>query len=614
MNRTFIINSLAAKIGAKSYLEIGIGYGNNFQDVLVENKVGIDPTPILNDSRILRITSDQFFSNNTQKFDIILVDGLHESPQVESDIVNSLQALNDGGWIVCHDMNPIQEQHQVVPYSGGLWNGDCWKAFVKIRANVPGIEAWTIDTDHGCAIIRKNPSVITPPPLQLPEVLTWEGLCQNRVYWLNLIGTDRFNREILNDDLTAYLYAYLGNPDDPYANMTVAFKYDSMNQWASAVSYYVRAAERTEDKQFQYAALIRASMCFDKLGTRGLSVRGLLNRAITILPKRPEAYFLLARWFEREKQVESWVNCYTNASTALEICDFDSPPLNVWVDYPGRWGLLFEKAVSAWWVGLCEEARDIFKELLTKHPLDPQHRQAVINNLSFMNQFVTKGMKNYDRTKFNRLAFKFNGIEEIERNYSEAYQDMLVLSLLNGLKGGKYVEIGAGNPFYGNNTALLETKFGWTGVAIDYDEKLVDEYNKQRSVKCRHADALKLDYEELLAPMGRDIDYLQIDIDPPDNSLAVLKKIPFNKHRFAVITFEHDAYCQLYPTVREEARQYLQSLGYRMIARNIAPDNWRNYEDWWYYPELVEAKAVSSLIDNSETTKSAESFFLRNLP
>lgn len=177
------------------------------------------------------------------------------------------------------------------------------------------------------------------------------------------------------------LMEYIQDPSDPVASMRLAQEYDSIGQYASAVSFYIRAAERSNDKTFQYAALIRASMCFDRLGTRGLSVRGLLNRAITLLPRRPEAHFLLARWFERERQVESWVNCYTISSMALDVCDFSVEPLAVSVDYPGRWGLLFEKAVSGWWVGLCDESRDIFEDLLRNHVMDPAHHQAVVNNL-----------------------------------------------------------------------------------------------------------------------------------------------------------------------------------------------------------------------------------------
>jgi hypothetical protein len=46
--------------------------------------------------------------------------------------------------------------------------------------------------------------------------------------------------------------------------------------------------------------------------------------------------------------------------------------------------MLFEKAVSGWWVGLCEDSKNMFIELYQNHPLDETHKSAVINNLKFM--------------------------------------------------------------------------------------------------------------------------------------------------------------------------------------------------------------------------------------
>ena len=48
-------------------------------------------------------TSDEFFKNNEQKFDIIYVDGWHEAPQVYKDINNSWDCLNVNGIIICDD-------------------------------------------------------------------------------------------------------------------------------------------------------------------------------------------------------------------------------------------------------------------------------------------------------------------------------------------------------------------------------------------------------------------------------------------------------------------------------------------------------------------------------
>lgn len=411
------------------------------------------------------------------------------------------------------------------------------------------------------------------------------------------------------------LAAYIQDPEDPEANFALALEYHSIGQLASAVSFFTRAAERSPVKEMQYECLLRAALCFITQGTRGLSVRGLLSRAITILPTRPEAYFLLSRWYEREQTVESWVNCYTYASIALATCDFQCAPLRTDVEYPGYYGVLFEKAVSSWWVGLCDDSRDMFKELLTKHSLDSTHRTAVINNLNFMNQFVTKEIEHYDSSKYSRLRYQFTGWDQVQRNYAEAYQDMFVLLASGAKRNGTYLEIGAGNPTYGNNTWLLESQFGWTGISIDLDKSLVDEWPKHNRAGCIHANALEVDYAALLEKMPQTIDYLQVDIDPADVSLKALERVLATSGKtFGVVTFEHDAYCQVTNSIQDKAAALLTGAGYVNIVKNVAPDSWRNYEDWWVHASYISSVSciaeLMHVVDRSDRTKRAETIFL----
>ena len=48
-------------------------------------------------------TSDNFFENNKEKFDLIYIDGSHEAPQVYNDLYNSWACLNSNGIIICDD-------------------------------------------------------------------------------------------------------------------------------------------------------------------------------------------------------------------------------------------------------------------------------------------------------------------------------------------------------------------------------------------------------------------------------------------------------------------------------------------------------------------------------
>ena len=139
-------------------------------------------------------------------------------------------------------------------------------------------------------------------------------------------------------------------------------------------------------------------------------------------------------------------------------------------------------------------------------------------NLRKLNELHSKSLNLYDNSKFSRLLYKFPGADTIEKNYSESYQDMFVLSMLNGRRDGTYLEIGAGSATYGSNTALLEKNFGWRGVGLDLSAEFVSDHQKNRTNPCLLKDATLIDYEKFLQGQDfpRDIDYLQLDCDPPD--------------------------------------------------------------------------------------------------
>lgn len=186
--RTEIINWLIDKGTYKKYLEIGVNKPRrNFNLIKIESKVGVDPGVEGVSLATYTMTSDEFFEQNTENFDIVFVDGLHEANQVYRDIVNSLNVLNEGGVIVCHDMNPPSELHQKVPRQSRSWNGDCWKAFVRLRMERDDLEMCVIDDDCGLGIIHTGTQKILKK-----EELTYENLDKNRKEWLNLVSVEEF--------------------------------------------------------------------------------------------------------------------------------------------------------------------------------------------------------------------------------------------------------------------------------------------------------------------------------------------------------------------------------------------------------------------------------------
>lgn len=125
-NRTRIINDVVRVGGAVSYLEIGYGDGANYAAIRCRRKWSVDPAEggYAAAKPTHRMTSDAFFEDNEEKFDVIFIDGLHHADQVERDLKNSLAALAPGGVVICHDLNPTSEGMQAVPRSQQEWTGE----------------------------------------------------------------------------------------------------------------------------------------------------------------------------------------------------------------------------------------------------------------------------------------------------------------------------------------------------------------------------------------------------------------------------------------------------------------------------------------------------------
>jgi len=148
-----LINKIILKKNYKSYLEIGCFNDENFKEIKIEKKIGVDPISGGN----IRQTSDEFFQSCKDFFDIIFIDGLHHFEQVKKDIINASKLLNKNGIIVVHDCLPSKARDQMVPRSHEKWNGDVWKAIVELRTK-ENFDTYVCLADEGLGLIfnRKN--------------------------------------------------------------------------------------------------------------------------------------------------------------------------------------------------------------------------------------------------------------------------------------------------------------------------------------------------------------------------------------------------------------------------------------------------------------------------
>lgn len=167
------------------------------------------------------------------------------------------------------------------------------------------------------------------------------------------------------------------DPFNSSLNFAVAVEYERINQTASAVSFYLRTAEfSTINKDpMVYAALLKMAHCFDDQKDRVATVSNCLLQAITYDSNRPEGYFLLSQFYERQNK---WQESYTFAQIGLDKSDY--APLPVDVGYYGKYCLDFQKAIAAYWIGRGKESEYLLRVLLTMD-IAPNYANAAKYNL-----------------------------------------------------------------------------------------------------------------------------------------------------------------------------------------------------------------------------------------
>ena len=186
MRRWEIINRLIEKYNYKSYLEIGTQYGDCFKEIKCEHKVCVDPCKVF-DQLTYEMTSDDYFKQYSDKFDIIFIDGLHTEEQTIKDITNSLVILNDNGTIVAHDCLPDTTEATAMYYCGTSYMAPIW-----YRTNITNVAIQVVDTDTGCAIIRSGKNELYTK-VSYEQAKDFSYFTANKQELVNVVTVDQFN-------------------------------------------------------------------------------------------------------------------------------------------------------------------------------------------------------------------------------------------------------------------------------------------------------------------------------------------------------------------------------------------------------------------------------------
>lgn len=152
------------------------------------------------------------------------------------------------------------------------------------------------------------------------------------------------------------------------------------------------------------------------------------------------------------------------------------------------------------------------------------------------------------------------------RYYSQLGQDTIVDRILNGKTNGTFVDVGAS--FYDdmNNSYYFEQNKGWRGLAVEIDSRYNEGWKNRPNSVYINEDALKVDYKAEFEKMNlpSTIDYLSVDLEPPEVTYQAFCKIMSTGYTFNVITFEVDYYRDT--STRDPARLMVQGMGYIFIG------------------------------------------------
>lgn len=249
----------------------------------------------------------------------------------------------------------------------------------------------------------------------------WKG--KSKSFKIRKTEEKKVNSEM--NQIETLLTRYSEDPENAESNFNLGIWYWNHDHTAPASSFLLRCAERAEDSLLAYEALLFAHLCYEKQGTRDWTAKTFLQHAMCLLPNRPEAYYLIARFYNKRQH---WQDTYVAIEQGLNLMRGNSIPLKSLrenVGYPGEHALLYEKAISAWWWGKVDETRQILKKI--KNNLTEQDfinlEQLGIKNIQIADDEEVKPKKLNFKKKLKTDGLKFDLI--IQGKYYD-YTDKLV--------------------------------------------------------------------------------------------------------------------------------------------------------------------------------------------
>jgi len=199
------INFIMSKYGLNKYLEIGVERGHTLEAIKADIRCGVDPKPMFDFTHLpvgtsfYKLTSKEFFAKNMKdSFEMIFVDGLHESLQAYNDVINSFKILEVDGFILLDDIWPSDKPSAASTKKEATkekrknsiihnrWYGDVFKVLKIIDRFHPEIKVKVIgdgSDSHSQALLWLDKSLTKPEQnqdaIKFSKSITYEEIFES---------------------------------------------------------------------------------------------------------------------------------------------------------------------------------------------------------------------------------------------------------------------------------------------------------------------------------------------------------------------------------------------------------------------------------------------------
>lgn len=188
-----------------------------------------------------------------------------------------------------------------------------------------------------------------------------------------------------DNSLNSLLYRYIQRPDDEYNKFWLGCAYQNIGHHSSGMGYFLSIAEHTEDEDLAYECLLKKAQGFAEMGGRYAHFKNSCLMAISLQPKRPEAYYMLCSCYSTStdwRDEDRWQQIYAWATVGkLASQEFKGRNLLTSIGYYKHFIFDYYIALSLWWVGRFEDSAANFHKLLDNPNLNAEYysrcRQAL---------------------------------------------------------------------------------------------------------------------------------------------------------------------------------------------------------------------------------------------